>query len=167
MGFRTVALSSSDRKRDLALKLGADIYIDESKQNAAEELQKLGGANAILTTSPSSKSIMPLLEGLAFEGKLMVVAVPHDEVQFNPGTSAAASFSTVSVLNASAGALLGRRLSIHGSFVGTNEDCARTVAFTVKHNIKIWVEKFPMSKVYEAFERRENAQFRAVVLPWE
>lgn len=44
MGFRTVALSSSATKASLATQLGADEYIDTSKVNVAEELEKLGGA---------------------------------------------------------------------------------------------------------------------------
>ncbi|KAJ3307725.1 hypothetical protein HDU93_005939 [Gonapodya sp. JEL0774] len=43
-GFRTVAISSSDAKRELALKLGAQEYINSSKQDAVAELKNLGGA---------------------------------------------------------------------------------------------------------------------------
>ena len=44
MGFRTVALSSSASKVDLAKQLGAHDYVDGSKADQAESLQKLGGA---------------------------------------------------------------------------------------------------------------------------
>ena len=40
----------------LAKKLGASVYIDSKSTNAAEELQKLGGAQVILATAPSSKA---------------------------------------------------------------------------------------------------------------
>lgn len=41
MGFRVVALSSSDSKREMAKKLGAHEYLDGSKVDQAEELQKV------------------------------------------------------------------------------------------------------------------------------
>jgi D-arabinose 1-dehydrogenase-like Zn-dependent alcohol dehydrogenase len=54
----------------LAKKLGATIYIDSKATNAAEELQKLGGAQAILATAPSSKAMSELFDGLGPNGKL-------------------------------------------------------------------------------------------------
>jgi hypothetical protein len=44
MGYRTVALSSSASKEGLATELGAHDYIDGSKVDQADALQKLGGA---------------------------------------------------------------------------------------------------------------------------
>lgn len=44
MGYRTVALSSSSAKASLASQLGADDYIDTSKVNVVDALQKMGGA---------------------------------------------------------------------------------------------------------------------------
>lgn len=48
MGYRTVALSSSGSKKDFAHKLGANDYIDGSKEKHSEALQKLGGAALIV-----------------------------------------------------------------------------------------------------------------------
>lgn len=44
MGFEVVALSQSDSKRELATKLGAQHYVDGSKESQAEALAKMGGA---------------------------------------------------------------------------------------------------------------------------
>jgi D-arabinose 1-dehydrogenase-like Zn-dependent alcohol dehydrogenase len=86
LGYRTVAISSSAGKRDLALSLGADEYIDESAQNAVEELQKLGGADVIVCTAPSTESTLRMVQGLAFEGKLLAISMPLDAAQFSYGT---------------------------------------------------------------------------------
>jgi Zn-dependent alcohol dehydrogenases len=43
-GFRTVAVARGKDKEELARKLGAHFYIDSQNQDAAAELQKLGGA---------------------------------------------------------------------------------------------------------------------------
>ncbi|KIP05952.1 hypothetical protein PHLGIDRAFT_516955 [Phlebiopsis gigantea 11061_1 CR5-6] len=149
MGYRTVAISSTGSKKDVAVSLGADYYIDESTQDAVAELQKLGGAAEIVTTAPSSAAAWKMLDGLAFEGKLLVLSLPLD-------TGAPLSPSM----------LCTRRLSISGYLVGDADDCAETIVFSKKHGIKCMVETFPLDKAQEAFAHRSKAKFRAVVLPW-
>jgi D-arabinose 1-dehydrogenase-like Zn-dependent alcohol dehydrogenase len=56
-GFKTVALSSSDSKKDLAKELGAHVYVDGSKEDQAEALNKLGGADLIMCTAPNADII--------------------------------------------------------------------------------------------------------------
>ncbi len=48
--------------------LGATVYIDSKATNAAEELQKLGGAQVILATAPNSKAMSELIDGLGPNG---------------------------------------------------------------------------------------------------
>ena len=60
-----------------------------------------------------------------------------------------------------------KRLQILGYYTGTAKECYDTVQFSKEHNIKPLVEKYPLSKSEEAFQRHAKAQFRAVVLPWE
>jgi D-arabinose 1-dehydrogenase-like Zn-dependent alcohol dehydrogenase len=47
MGYRTIALSSSASKKDFAMELGATDYVDGSKEDTNEALQKMGGADLI------------------------------------------------------------------------------------------------------------------------
>ena len=70
MGYRTVALSRGTSKKDFATKLGATDYIDTEAHSAAEELQKMGGADIIVVTAPNPDIISPLLDGLAPTGTL-------------------------------------------------------------------------------------------------
>lgn len=84
MGYRTVAVSSSGSKKELSLRLGADVYIDESSQDAVEELQKLGGADMIVTTAPTSAGAWKMLGGLAFEGRLVAVSLPVEPAPLSP-----------------------------------------------------------------------------------
>lgn len=74
MGYRTVALSSSDSKRDFATQLGATDYVDTSREDAAEALQKMGGASLIVVTAPNPKIMGPLVKGCGPLGKLLVLA---------------------------------------------------------------------------------------------
>jgi D-arabinose 1-dehydrogenase-like Zn-dependent alcohol dehydrogenase len=72
MGYRTVALSSSDEKKQFASDLGATDYIGSG--NHVEALQKLGGADLIVVTAPNPAVITPLVWGLAPRGKILVLA---------------------------------------------------------------------------------------------
>lgn len=105
MGYTVAALSSSDKKKDFASKLGASHYLDASKESQVEALNKLGGADLIVATAPSSKVIAEcvsrrltfhscakeadhsrpfpyalsnrLVNGLAVNGILLILAVPE------------------------------------------------------------------------------------------
>lgn len=74
MGYRTVALSRDASKKDFATKLGATDYVDGSKEDTAEALQKLGGADLIVVTAPNPKIMGPLVKGLGPLGKLLILA---------------------------------------------------------------------------------------------
>jgi D-arabinose 1-dehydrogenase-like Zn-dependent alcohol dehydrogenase len=74
LGYRTVALSTSSNKKDFAEQLGATDYIDTSKENAAEALQKMGGASLIVVTAPNPEVMGPLVNGLGPLGKLLILA---------------------------------------------------------------------------------------------
>src|SRR5262252_2574845 len=56
-GYKVVAIGRGAENAALAKKLGASVYIDGGSSNAAEELQKLGGAQAIVATAPSAKAM--------------------------------------------------------------------------------------------------------------
>jgi len=79
-GYRTVAISRGADKEAFAKELGAHHYIDDANGDAAEQLQKLGGAKVILATAPSGKAISGLVGGLKYKGKLVIVAAPHDNL---------------------------------------------------------------------------------------
>lgn len=74
MGFRTVALSSGGDKREFAHQLGATDYIDGSREDTAQALQKMGGAALVVVTAPNPDIIGPLLNGCAPLGKVLVLA---------------------------------------------------------------------------------------------
>ncbi len=74
MGYRTVALSSSGSKEKFAKELKVIDYIDSSKENHAEALQKIGGAALIVVTAPNPSIMGELLGGLAPQGKLLILA---------------------------------------------------------------------------------------------
>ena len=74
MGYKTVAISSSGDKEKFARDLGAHEYIDASKGDIGEALQKMGGAACVILTAPNAKLIPSLLTGLGPLGKLLILA---------------------------------------------------------------------------------------------
>lgn len=73
MGMKVVALSGSDSKRKLATELGAHVYVDGSKEDFVEVLQKLGGAKVIACTAPNGELMSKAINGLAVNGTLLIL----------------------------------------------------------------------------------------------
>ena len=65
-------------------QLGAQIYIDSTTQNAAQELGKLGGAKVILATVTDAKSMSSIVGGLGIDGKLLVVGASGEPIEVAP-----------------------------------------------------------------------------------
>src|SRR3954467_8207631 len=63
-GYDVAAIGRGAGNESLAKKLGASVYIDSQATNAANELQKLGGAQVVLATAPNSKAMSELIDGL-------------------------------------------------------------------------------------------------------
>lgn len=149
MGMRTVAISTSDDKKDLAKELGAHHFINTDEKDAAEELQKLGGAKLILATAPYSKAITSVIGGLGTDGKLLMVAATGDPIEVSPMEL-----------------LMGRK-SVAGWPSGTAMDSEDTLNFSALTGTKPTIEEFPLDKVNEAYDRMINnkARFRVVLKP--
>jgi alcohol dehydrogenase, propanol-preferring len=63
MGFRTVAIGRGREKEKLAKDLGAHVYIDTAAEDTVAELQRMGGARAILATGTSGGAMGTLVSG--------------------------------------------------------------------------------------------------------
>lgn len=148
MGYRTVAISSSSGKKDFATKLGAHDYIDASKGDIGEQLQKLGGAACIIFTAPNEKLIPSLLRGLGPLGKLLILAA-----------SAPVEIDTASMIQ--------RGLSIVAWPSGHALDSEEAVSFARIHDVHCLIEKFPFNKANEALDRMVSGKvrFRGVLIP--
>jgi D-arabinose 1-dehydrogenase-like Zn-dependent alcohol dehydrogenase len=142
MGFHTVALGRGKDKEPLAKKLGAHHYIDSAVADPVKELQKLGGARVILATAPSAKAISAVVEGLGVDGNLLVPAAPNDPL-------------TVSAMPL----IMGRR-RVSGWYSGTARDSQDTLEFSALSGVHPMIEKFPLSKVGEAYERMHSGKVR-------
>src|SRR6267378_4081832 len=146
-GYKVAAVGRGPQNAALAKKLGAHVYIDSKASNAAEELQKLGGARVILATAPDSKSMSELIDGLGPNGKLMVVGATFDPIEVTPIQL-----------------IIGSR-TIQGWSTGTPSDSEDTLRFAELTGVRPMIETYPLEKAAEAYARMMsgNAQFRVVL----
>jgi D-arabinose 1-dehydrogenase-like Zn-dependent alcohol dehydrogenase len=146
-GFNVAAIGRGPENAPLAKELGASVYIDNKATKPAEELQKLGGAQVILATAPSSKAMTEVIDGLAPNGKLMVVGAAFDPIEVTP-----------------AQLILGSR-SIQGWASGTPTDAEDTLRFSELTGVRPMIETYPLEKAGEAYARMMSgkAQFRVVL----
>jgi len=146
-GYNVVAIGRGPDNATLAKKLGAGKYIDSKATNAAEELQKLGGAQVILATAPNSKAMSELINGLGPNGKLMVIGAAFDPIEVTP----------VQLINGSR--------SIQGWASGTPADSEDTLRFAELTGVRPMIETYPLEKATEAYARMMSgkAEFRVVL----
>ncbi|WKN30659.1 alcohol dehydrogenase [Porifericola rhodea] len=147
MGMHTVAISSSDDKKELAHQLGAHEFINGKAENAAEALQKMGGAKLILATAPNSKLISSVVAGLGPNGQLLIVGADTDPMQISPLQ------------------LITGKKTVSGWSSGTAKDSEETLKFSALTKSIPMIEKYPLEKAAEAYERMINneARFRVVL----
>jgi D-arabinose 1-dehydrogenase-like Zn-dependent alcohol dehydrogenase len=146
-GYKVAAIGRGPENAALAKKLGASTYIDSRAVNAAEALQKLGGAQVILATAPSSKAMSELFNGLGPNGKLLIIGIGFDPLEITP----------LQLINGSK--------NIQGWASGTPADEEDTLNFAELTGVRPMIEKYPLEKAGEAYERMMsgNAQFRVVL----
>src|SRR5262245_30012730 len=146
MGFHTVGIARGKDKEALARQLGAAVYIDTQAQDPAAELQKLGGARAILATVTNGEAMSAVVGGLGINGTLLTIgAVPT--MQVSPIV------------------LLAGRRSVKGWYSGTSIDTQDTLAFSARAGVRSMNETFPLERVSEAYDRMMSgkARFRVVL----
>jgi D-arabinose 1-dehydrogenase-like Zn-dependent alcohol dehydrogenase len=146
-GFKVAAIGRDSENAVLAKKLGANVYIDSKATNAAEELQKLGGAKVILATAPNSKAMSELIGGLGPNGKLIVIGATFDAIEVAPVQ------------------LIVGSKSIQGWAAGTAADSEDTLHFAELSGVRPMIETYPLEKAAEAYARMMSgkAQYRVVL----
>jgi D-arabinose 1-dehydrogenase-like Zn-dependent alcohol dehydrogenase len=146
-GYDVVAIGRGEDKQTLALRLGARRYIDSGRQDVAAELNKEGGAAAILVTAPDPKAIGALVDGLGVRGRLVIVGASAEPF-------AVSSFQ-----------LIGAQRTIAGWPAGTSKDSEDTLKFAVATGVRAMIETFPIEQAEQAYDRMitGKVRFRAVL----
>jgi D-arabinose 1-dehydrogenase-like Zn-dependent alcohol dehydrogenase len=146
-GYKVAAIGRGPENATLAKKLGASVYIDSGATNAAEALTKMGGAQVIVATAPSSKAMSELINGLGPNGKLMVIGATFEPIEVAP----------VQLITGSR--------TIQGWAAGTAADSEDTLRFAELSGVRPMIETYPLEKAAEAYDRMMSgkAQFRVVL----
>ncbi|MFZ1018708.1 MAG: alcohol dehydrogenase [Candidatus Cybelea sp.] len=147
LGYRVAAIGRGAENAALATKLGATAYIDSVASNAAEELQKLGGARVILTTAPSAKAMSGLVDGLGPNGVLLIVGAAPDSIDASPSQ------------------LIFGRKRVQGWSSGTPTDSEDTLQFSELTGVRPMIETYPLTQAAEGYARMMSgkAKFRVVL----
>jgi D-arabinose 1-dehydrogenase-like Zn-dependent alcohol dehydrogenase len=146
-GYKVAAIGRGSENAALAKKLGASVYLDTTTTNAAEALQKMGGARVILATAPSSKAMSELIDGLGPNGELMVVGATLDAIEVTPLQ------------------LITGSKTIQGWASGTPADSEDTLNFAEMSGVRPMIETYPLEEAAEAYARMMSgkAEFRVVL----
>jgi D-arabinose 1-dehydrogenase-like Zn-dependent alcohol dehydrogenase len=146
-GYRVAAVGRGAQIQALAKQLGADVYIDGAAVDVATELQKLGGARAIVATAPSAKAMSSLIAGLGPNGILMVVGAPAEPIEV------------------AAMSLITGKKRIQGWYSGIPADSEDTVRFAEATGIRPKIERYPLARAAEGYARMMSgkAEFRVVL----
>lgn len=144
-GCEVVAFTSSDAKRQDALKFGAHLTV--SSRDSAQMQGLAGSLDFILVTANVTLDWNAILGTLAPKGRLHVVGAVPEPIPVPAFT------------------LLGGQKAISGSPLGSPATTAKMLAFCARHGIAPTIEKFPMSRVNEALEhlRAGKARYRIVL----
>jgi D-arabinose 1-dehydrogenase-like Zn-dependent alcohol dehydrogenase len=146
-GYRVAAIARGPQDAPLAKKLGASLYIDGRAEQAAQVLRKEGGARVILATAPSSKAMSEVIDGLAPNGRLIVLGAAFEPIEVSPLQ------------------LITGSRTIQGWASGTPTDSEDTLRFAELSGVRPMIETYPLEKAAEAYARMMSgkAEFRVVL----
>lgn len=134
MGAKVIAMSHSDKKKDVALELGADEYIVTSDPKSLEKYKHQ--LSHILCTGTGSdfkwETYVPLFRP---NGIFINVGLP--EWNFPEVRPMLLSMSQVTIC---------------GSAIGSPAEIVDMLEFAAKHNVKPWLQTYPMSEAPKAIE---------------
>jgi uncharacterized zinc-type alcohol dehydrogenase-like protein len=133
LGAHVVVFTTSEGKREDALRLGADEVV--ISRNADEMQKHAGSFDFILDTISAEHDINAYINLLRRDGNLTLVGAPEKPL-------AVSAF----------GLIFGRR-SLSGSSIGGVPETQEMLDFCGQHNLTADVEVIPIQKVNEAYER--------------
>ncbi len=141
-GFETIAVSHSPDKDKMIRDLGADEIVRDGKGLAAA-----GGADVILSTSNSTRSMVDSIQGLRPDGRLVTMG------------------ADVEPLSISLGDLISKRIQVIGSQQNGPEYLYEALDFVAQGKVKTIVETYALAEAQKAYESvaEGKARFRAVL----
>lgn len=144
MGAHTSVLSHSPSKREDALRLGADEFIDTSDPEAFTK--HAGRFDFILDTVSAVHDLNAYLGLVALDGTMVLVGLPDP-------------------MPVGAFPLVGKRRRLAGSMIGGIAETQEMLDFCAQKGISADIEVIPMQQIDVAYERmlRSDVRYRFVI----
>ena len=147
MGKHVTAFTTSEKKKDLLKKLGADkivVSTDPEQMKAA-----VNSIEFMINTVPNDIDFQPYINCVERGGKFIQVGMPAAD----------------DTLKVNINALAGSEIEIIGSVIGPRANIRDMVDFCNKNDVYPIVEEFPFEEMPKAFDKLENGRpfFRCVV----
>ena len=141
-GFTAIAVSHSPDKDKLIRELGADEIVRDGKGLAAA-----GGADIVLSTSNSTKSMADSIQGLRPDGRLVIMGADAEPL-------------SVPLMD-----YIMKRIQVIGSQQNGPEYLYEALDFVAQGKVKPIIETYPLVEAPKAYERVAGgkARFRAVL----
>ena len=139
-GCEVTAFTSTDAKSEEAKSLGAHRTVNSRDRDALKA--EAGRYDLILSTVAADMDWDVYLEMLGPRGRLHTVGLPPEPIP------------------APAFRLLGNQRSVSGSPLGSPATIRTMLEFCARHDIKPMVERLPLSRIDEAFERLRSGSPR-------
>ncbi|KAI0220148.1 hypothetical protein L0F63_006804, partial [Massospora cicadina] len=137
LGANVTALSTSENKREDAMKMGADRFVNTEKESINNEFDYL-----FITTSANDVQYAKFIEWMRIFGKLIVLALPKSDLKVNTM------------------GLVCKSLSIVASLTGSKHDVKEMLKFAEVHNIRPWVQCEPMANVNQCIQEFRSRKTR-------
>ncbi|CAN3376403.1 hypothetical protein DIURU_004297 [Diutina rugosa] len=139
MGLRPLAIDGGDAKGALVKKLGAEVYLDFTKEK--DMVQAVidatgGGAHGAINVSISPQAMNQSVEYLRSNGTSVLVGLPKGAEVTVPVFSAVA-----------------RSVSVRGSYVGNRQDTAEAIDFFARGLITCPIEVVPLGQLSHVYDR--------------
>jgi propanol-preferring alcohol dehydrogenase len=146
-GGRVIAVDLLDEKLELAKELGAEFTVNAAREDPAEAIRKLGGADQAIALAVSPKAFEQAYGSLRRGGTLVFVGLPAENTIELP------IFETV--LNG---------ITVVGSIVGTRVDLREVFELHAAGKTRVIREIRPLAEVNEAIEEVETGQVPARIV---
>jgi propanol-preferring alcohol dehydrogenase len=146
-GGRVIAIDLLDEKLELAKELGAEFTINAAKEDPAQAIRELGGADQAIALAVSPKAFEQAYASLRRGGTLVFVGLPADNTIELP------IFETV--LNG---------ITVVGSIVGTRVDLREVFELHAAGKTRVIREIRPLEEVNEAIADVEAGNIPARIV---
>jgi len=141
MGMHVAAVDVHPDKLALAKSLGAEIVLDATNVDVANEMQRLvDGAHGALVTAVSPKAFEQAFDMLRSRGTMALVGLP-------PGKMSLPIFNMVL-----------KRITVRGSIVGTRQDLEEALAFAGTGAVSVHFSWDKLENINDIFARMTDGR---------